>query len=340
MPNVISSITRAATRKVLEPLNVLTFPTHEAFETGLAKTEHNFYAYRDQTVKDWNYAYRKLPDNYTLFNPRKGPLQIPMDIDFDIVLSQNKFGQYEIAKRFSDILHLPLISLEHTLPHPTWTTSQLDNLYKMRGDVNVFISEMSRKAWGWREGEAEVVHHGIDTDCFAPLDALPREPHLLSVVNDWINRDWCCGFKFWRHATMDLPVHVLGATPGLSRPANTLDELVYSYRKAQIFVNTSLISPVPTALLEAMASGCCVVSAATCMIPEIVKHGVNGFLCNTPEEMRALLPGLLGNPELCESIGMQARKTIIDKFGLDAFVERWNQIFSHASAIVKHGANA
>jgi hypothetical protein len=290
-------------------------------------------------VKDWNYAYRTLPSNYTLLNPLKGPAQIPNDLDFDLVLSQNKFGSFQLLKQFADAWHLPLISLEHTLTHPTWTPTQLENLKAMRGDVNVFISEYSRKEWGWGENEALVVHHGIDTECFAPRNDFQREPHLLSVVNDWINRDWCCGFRFWRQATDGLPVHVLGATPGLSQPAKTLDELVYTYRRSLIFVNTSTVSPVPTALLEAMSSGCCVVSTATCMIPEIIQHGINGYLCDSPEQMKNILLRLLDSPEHCAELGRAARQTILDRFNLNSFTGSWNNIFEYASSIVKHRPN-
>jgi hypothetical protein len=305
----------------------------------LARTGHNFYAYRDQTVKDWNYSYRQLPSNYTLFNPLKGPAQIPADLDFDLVLSQNKFGQFELSKRFADTLHLPLISLEHTLPHPTWTPSHLAKLKELSGDVNVFIAEYSRKEWGWGENEASVIHHGIDTEVFSPREDFPREAHLLSVVNDWINRDWCCGFRFWREATDGLPVCVLGATPGLSEPAKTLDELVYAYRRSLIFVNTSTVSPVPTALLEAMASGCCVVTTATCMIPEIIQHGVNGYLCDSPQQMKNILLRLLDDPEHCAKLGEAARLTILTRFNLNSFTNSWNNIFRHAAAIVKHRSN-
>lgn len=340
MSNVIRSITRAATRKDNEPLNILTFPTHESFESGLAQTGHNFYAYRDQTVKDWNHTYRSLPENYTLLNPAKGVGQFPSDVDFDLVLSQNKFGQFKLAKQFADTWQLPLISLEHTLPFPSWSQTYINQLKQMRGDVNVFISEFSRKAWGWGDNEAVVVHHGIDTECFKPDDGGERQRFLLSVVNDWMNRDWCCGFKFWREATRDLPVYVLGATPGLSQPARNLKELADAYRAAQIFVNTSLVSPIPTALLEAMASGCCVVSTDTCMIPEIIQDGVNGVLCKTPENMKKKLKALLDHPAWCQEMGQRARQTIIEKFNLPAFTNSWNEIFKYTSAIVKRCPNA
>jgi glycosyltransferase involved in cell wall biosynthesis len=337
MPSIIGSLTRAATRKPGEPLNILTFPTHESYESNICRTDHNFYAYRDETVKDWNKVYRPLPSNYTLFNQAKRHFQIPVDLEFDLILSQNKFGQYQLARQFADAYHLPLISLEHTLPHPSWPSHQLESLKAMRGDLNIFISEFSREAWGWDETNADVIHHGIDTNIFQPNPLLNRKQQLLSVVNDWVNRDWCCGFKYWQKATEGLPVFVKGATPGLSEPARTLQELVWCYQSSRIFVNTSTVSPVPTALLEAMACGCCVVSAATCMIPSIIEDGVNGFLCDTPENMQKLLRSLLDEPDICEKVGQAARRTVEERFGLEAFVSNWNQTFTKAAALVKFG---
>ena len=98
MVSPVSSITRAATRKINEPLNILTFPTHERYESMMAKCGHNFYAYRAEGIKDWNTTYAPIPENYFLLDPELGESQIPDYVDFDVVLSQNKFGQLSIAK--------------------------------------------------------------------------------------------------------------------------------------------------------------------------------------------------------------------------------------------------
>lgn len=339
MATPIGSITRAATRGG-SPLNILTFPTHEAYESGLAKTGHNFYAVRSQGIKDWNVAYRPLPSNYTLLNPSRGDKQLPPDVDFDLVLSQNKFGQFQIAKQLARQLHLPLVSLEHTLPVPSWESERLAGLAQMRGDLNLFISEYSIEKWGWskKDPSVRVIHHGIDTKTFSPNDLMvARKPVLLSVVNDWVNRDWCCGFKLWQEVSREMPTLVVGATPGLSEPAKSVHDLVMKYRSAEVFLNTSLISPVPTALLEAMACGCAVVSTANCMIPEIIEHGVNGLISNEPEELSRYCGELLANPERCRQLGVAARQTILDKFSMESFVSNWNGILREAANIVYKG---
>ena len=150
---------------------------------------------------------------------------------------------------------------------------------------------------------------------------------MMSVVNDWVNRDWCCGYKIWERTTKGLPVHVVGDTPGLSKPAESLEALRKDYSESQIFVNTSTHSPIPCSLLEAMACGCAVVSTATCLIPEIIDHGVNGFCSNDEEQLRQHMIDLLNDPDLCASMGEEARKTIEKMFGMDRFVSEWNDIF-------------
>lgn len=338
MASIIGTLTRAATRRPDEPLNILTFPTHESYESGVAKTGHQFWAARAPGIKDWNSTYRPLPENYVLLNPNRGEKQLPPEVDFDLVLSQNKFGQFSLAYDLAKQYHLPLVSIEHTLPHPGWPRAKLEACREMKGDINLFISEFSRKAWGWSETDAEVVHHGIDTEVFSPNEMLvTKRRQALSVVNDWKNRDWCCGYEFWKSATEGLPVKVVGATPGLSEPAKSVHELVRFYRQSHVFVNTSLISPVPTALLEAMSCGCAVVSTANCMIPEIIENGQNGVLVHNQEDMKWAIRHLLDNPARCRELGENARRTIIERFSMDKFVSRWNDVFHRASLLTFTG---
>ena len=331
MTTIVQSILRSSTRGADEPLNILTFPTHERYQTNLAKTGHNFYLWQSQGIKPWVEKYGKVPQGTVLLNPEKESSQIPLHKNIDLVLSQNKFGQFDIAKQIAEQLMIPLISLEHTLPMEEWPESHLEALYNMRGDVNIFISEYSKARWGWASDEAMVIHHGVDTEAFCPPQAEQRQPVVLSVVNDWVNRDWCCGYQLWCNITgypsPTMPLSVVGDTPGLSEPASSTEELIQKYQTSRIFLNTSTISPVPTSLLEAMSCGCAVVTTATCMIPEIINNGENGFMSNDPNELRKYVNNLLQDEEMAKEVGENARKTIVEKFGLKNFIENWNTLF-------------
>jgi hypothetical protein len=297
----------------------------------MAETGHNFYMWQGKGIKPWKLEYSPIPKGHVLLNSQRENDQIPAHVDIDLVLSQNKFGQFQIAEQISKQLQCPLVSLEHTLPMESWPKAQLVEMRYMRGNINLFISEYSRKKWGWKENEASVVHHGVNTELFSPCLTVKREPRVLSVVNDWIQRDWCCGFKLWQqitnHPESKMPLQVLGDTPGLSTAAESTEHLIQEYRRSRIFLNTSLISPVPTSLLEAMACGCAVVTTSTCMIPEIIKNGENGYISNDPAQLRQYVNKLLSDEKLATELGMAARETVINNFSLDSFVNKWNEVF-------------
>ena len=96
---------------------------------------------------------------------------------------------------------------------------------------------------------------------------------------------------------------------------------------SKIFYTTSLQSPVPSVLLEAMACGCAVVSTANCMIPEIIENGKNGLISNDPQELRGFLELLLKDEDLAKELGENARKTIVERYNLETFVDNWNKLF-------------
>ena len=335
MPSPVRHIIRRATRGD-EPLNILTFPTHERYESNLAKTGHNFFAWVELgvTKPNWDEDYAPIPQNYTVLDPRRGVRQIPDFIDIDLVLAQNRFGQFQIGQQIAQQIPAPFVSIEHTTLPPDSHEEQKIRHRSMVSDINVFISEYNRDTWGWQEEGTEVIHHGVDSDVFdCRVAAGDRKPISMSVVNDWINRDWCCGFTLWQQVTgypNGLPVRVFGATEGLSESTKSVEELVYNLNDCRIFVNTSTASPIPTALLEAMSCGCAVVSTANCMIPNIIKNGENGFCTNDPVEMRDMIKQLMDNPSLATRLGNNARKTIVDNFSVPAFVKRWNEVFYKA----------
>jgi glycosyltransferase involved in cell wall biosynthesis len=330
---LIGSILRKATRKSNEPLNIIAFPTHERYFSNLARTNHNFYLLQLDHINTWNEHYAPIPENVILLP--KGTW-LPIDKSYDLILSQNKFSQIQYSLKIARQLHLPIVNIEHTAPPPNWSNKHIEGLKALKGDLNLFISEWSRKQWGWTSKEAGVIHHGIDTDIFCPAQ-YDRKPYILSVVNDWIQRDWCCNFQGWQRITHGLPVKPIGNTPGLSRAAKDINELIKEYQQARIFINTATISPIPTALLEAMACGCACVSLATCMVPEIIQHDYNGMISNDEQELRSYCKELLNNKEKCIRLGQNARKTIIEKFSLNKFIDNWDKIFYKTANIIYKG---
>lgn len=323
MSNQTLNIINKSTSKK-DKYNILTFDTHERYQTQLAKTGHNFYSFTHDGSKGWVEAYGKKPSNYYTL-PKNSLVN---GIDFDFILSQSKFGQFQASHQINNYLRLPIVSLEHTLPIQSWSNQQFESLKQMIGDINVFISEYSVDKWGM-SCPSIVIHHSVDTELFKPSDSI-RVPYVLSVVNDFKNREYCCNYSGWERITNGLAFRLVGNNPGISEPANGVEALAAEYQSAQVFLNTSTVSPIPTSLLEAMSCGCAVVTTATCMIPEIVKDGVNGFCSNDESVLRSRIEQLLNDEELRTRLGQEARKTILERFSEEQFINNWNNVFDKA----------
>ena len=322
-PEAVRSIMRRPhVIKGREKLNILTFCTHERYEQQLCKTGHNFYAINHG--KRWDTDYGEIPKNYTQIDGAP-----PSYVDIDLVLCHTPCERLAISQKIKQDLNVPVILHTHTLPDiRTDTSLQVQQFQEASSwvDQRSFISKFNRDAWGCNESTAKYIEHGMDCDLWMDFDAADRDNVCLSVVNDWPNRDWCCGWELWKQTSQDLPLRVFGKSPGLSEPADSIEHLREIYHSSSIFYNTSIHSPVPTVLMEAMACGCAVVSTATCMIPEIIDHGKNGLISNDANDLRAMLESLLKNPDMARELGKNAQKTIREKYNLTQFVENWNNL--------------
>ena len=320
----VKTIIESANSKGKSKYNILTFPTHERYETQLCKTGHDFYSFHMQNQKEWNKEQAPVPENYYI---------MPMDsvirfVDFDFILVQSKFWQYQAAAEIQKTVPVPVIVLEHTLPTPaTLSEDNIQGMRQMLGGINVFISEFSRKAWDISQN-ARVIHHGLDLETFQPMDE-DKEDYVLTVANDFKNRDFCLNYNGWERITKGIKTKLVGENNGEGTTVcKYTEDVVREYNKCAVYLNTTTFSPIPMSLLEAMACGCPVVSTATCMIPEVIENGVNGFISNDEKELNEYVQTLLGDESLRKTMGENARQTIAESFSEENFINNWNQTFN------------
>lgn len=309
---------------------VISFPTHERYQSDMDLINADFYLLNNPPhIKKWNYTFSQLPSNHYLM-PEE---YFPYGFDFDFVLSQNRFGQFQLAQQIASKYEIPLINLEHTLPLKTWTKRQFYDMKNLRGHINLYISKFSAKKW--EEPEPIIIPHCVNSEIFKPKD-LERNNHILTVANDYIGRDSVLGFSQYKKVTKDLKTFPVGDTLGFSKAAKSIEELSNFYSNSRIFLNTSTWSPIPKSLLEAMSSGCAVVSTNNCAIPDYIDHGINGLLANSDDEMRMYLEKCTKDKDLCMFLGENARKTIIEKCSKENFTNTWNKIFIGLNKKVRH----
>jgi len=108
-----------------------------------------------------------------------------------------------------------------------------------------------------------------------------------------------------------------------------LEDTAALYRGLTVLVQPSRQESFSLVLLEAMASGCCVVAAALPHYPELVEHGVTGFLypAGDVSALVEILGALLADPSRAETVGKAAADEVRTRWTLDAEVEALRSVY-------------
>lgn len=106
-----------------------------------------------------------------------------------------------------------------------------------------------------------------------------------------------------RKLKVDRKVFFLGRFPN--------EELSSYYQKSDLFLFPATAEVQPLVVLEAMASGLPVIGVNQYGVPDLVHHGINGFLVETPDEreMANYALTILKNKKLRMKLARNARKT-------------------------------
>ena len=86
--------------------------------------------------------------------------------------------------------------------------------------------------------------------------------------------------------------------------------------------------------LEAMACGVALVGGHGPTLAELIRPDHNGLLVpfNAPGQLAAALLRLLGDPALRHRLGAAARRTVLERYGLEAGLEGYEALFSRLIA--------
>lgn len=211
-----------------------------------------------------------------------------------------------------------------------------------------------------RKGHVRVVYNGVDLDRFRPDPAVQREPDLIFAAGRLVPKKGfadlieACrllvgrGRSFHCRIIGDGPLRaeLESQAAGLDGViefvgAHSQEELAAEYQRAAIFVLPAVVPPdgntdaLPTVLLEAMASGCPVISTHVAGIPEIVDDNVNGLLVgpgNVPA-LAAAMERLLDAPQLRTQFGVDARRKAEERFDVTKNAAMLYRLFADTARV-------
>ena len=184
----------------------------------------------------------------------------------------------------------------------------------------------------------EIIHDGVDTDTFRPLEGVEKEPNGILFVGNSEDRNKGARYlvealhilrrEIDFHLTfVDRPRESLQLVPSLvkrwglqSRVTFTgrlsTEELVRRYNKAEILVSPSVYEGFGLPAAEAMACGVPVVATTAGAFPEVVADGETGWLV-APGDAPALagaIKRLMADPAERKRMGDAGRRRMQERF--------------------------
>lgn len=296
-------------------MRVLVFATHAPFENLLAQTGHSFVRVEPDSP-GWFQA--------SDFRPPAPNIQKIQSVEaagrVDLIIAQSP----EQALFIKDY-PVPKIAVLFSAPAP-WLAHKLAEIESRF--FFVFLDAETRSQCGFCR-EAAIIPVAVDTGEFRGYTG--EVPAVLTVCTLFRERAHVHGYLLHQEATRGLPTRIIGYNAGL--PGGKLasyDELKDAYRRHRVYLYTGNI-PLTMAMLEAMATGCPVVTVPTSETVRLIQNGLNGYVESSPGQLRRRLSDLLSDGELAMQIGSAGRKTVARRFGVGAFRGAWQEIIKKAS---------
>ena len=232
------------------------------------------------------------------------------------------------------------------LYHLAWIR-RLERINLRRADVATAVSHDTAAAVASTGvvSRVHVIHNGVDLS--GPLRPAPRSvpnrPFRLLFVGSLSRRK---GVDLLPPIMKRLGngFELLYTAPARGRPpplppncravprAGKPEALAALYRSADALLFPSRREGAPLAVLEAMACGLPVLASRASSLPEIVEHGVCGFLClpEDPASFAHAAEQLASSPDLWREMRHAARDVIERRFGLQQAIDAYLSIYELA----------
>lgn len=257
------------------------------------------------------------------------------DEEIDVVVLQRP-AEEALLERWTGLRagrDVPAVYLEHDTPRGPAAATR--HPMADRDDLTlVHVTAFNRLMWDSGSTPTRVIEHGVVDP--GPIWTGERE-RIGVAVNEPVRR--------WRVAGTDLLVDLARSVPTevygmkvtelaghVSAGTVLRDDLPQARLHQQLAGARAYFHPfrwtsLGLSLVEAMTMGMPVIALATTAAPDAVPPGC-GVVSTDPAVLRAAAHRLLADHDEARELGGAARRFALDRFGLDRFLDAWNDLLT------------
>lgn len=187
-------------------------------------------------------------------------------------------------------------------------------------------------------GQSNVIRFYKDETEFGPYTGENQE--VITFAQNMQQRGEFCRFDVFQRITTGLNAHVYGPKNENAGALNggflTYQQMMDKYRQSRVYFYTGT-QPASYVLnfIESWITGIPVVAVGPALgnslgiikdsyeVPELINHGIDGFVSDDYAELRTTIEQLYNNPELAKNIGIAGRKRAIELFGMETIKNQW-----------------
>jgi hypothetical protein len=308
------------------PLRVLTWHVHGNYLYYLAHCHHELYVPVGADGEGSLGSGFDWPPNL-----HEIPVDKVRDTEFDVVLFQHR-GNWDVDQHAilsKEQRSGPRVYLEHDPPreHATDTRHWVDD-----PDVLlVHVTHFNALMWDSGRTPTRVIEHGV----VVPADAryTGELERGVVVINGLPTRGRRLGLDVFQRAAERVPLDLIGmeseAIGGLGAVVpRDLPRTIAPYR---FFFSPIRYTSLGLAVIEAMAVGLPIIGLATTELPTVIDNGVSGYVATDVEALIGRMEELLADPQEARRLGQGARRTAMERFGIERFAADWDALLLEAA---------
>jgi hypothetical protein len=231
-------------------------------------------------------------------------------------------------------IDVPAVYVEHNAPRPSPTESR--HPLANRCDITVVhVTDFNRLMWDNGAAPTVVITHGIAD----PGDLYTGDlPAAATMINEPIRRSRVVGTDLLDRLAADVPIDVWGMGTRELNGDNVRGwgdvlppSLHQQIARRRVYLHTARWTSLGVSLLEAMHLAMPVVTVASTMAPLIVPSQA-GVVSADVDTLAEALRCYVADPEAARAAGKSARQFVLQHFGLERFLQEWDQLIEKVSA--------